>query len=547
MCGIAAYINNEQGLEFLKSALVNLQYRGYDSGGIYLNWGKDKNIRKRWEGPFSEERLKLEQYSLPPAPPLFGLAHTRWATHGKSCAKNTHPIRSGRVVIVHNGTLENFEQHSTRIVNKGAWLHTETDTEVIAAYIDLFIGHGSILRDAVKKTIEVLDDIGAFVVCCDKSVEIIAYTDGPPLFYTINGLVCSSLAEFDGFSEYARAISPGSPIELTSEAITYQLDKLELDKTVEIISVPEKVERFTNTSTYNMFSEIKEQQGLTINPVPFLGQRMVIVGCGSSYYAGMMAAKFLREWDADVSVEYATEVQFCRLVDTYILVSQSGESKDVIDFAKRLNREWKQRLLTESDLSNIIVVQNKDQSPLSQVFDGECEVVNIGVGPEIGVAATKTFTASYLSLIGAQGPINNMEVTDSVLDYCDLNGKMISRFKNVLILGTGEYYPLALEFALKLKEIAQIHAEAMPAAEIKHGPIALIDKDTLTVVLNPPGNEQVENNIRQIAARDGVVINVESDSLLDCVLKVQLISYFATLDKGLDCDKPRNLAKTVTV
>jgi len=546
MCGIAAFINNEFGLNFLKDALTGLQYRGYDSGGIYLNWGKDLestatifDIRKRWEGPFSEE--KLEKYSLPPAPPLFGLAHTRWATHGKSCAKNTHPIRYGRVVIVHNGTLENFEQHSTYIVNKGSWLHTETDTEVIAAHIDLFIGHGSTLREAVEKTIEVLDEIGAFVVCCDKSLEIIAYTDGPPLFYTTNGLVCSSLEEFDGFSEYARAISPGVTMEFTNKIIPW-----ELDKAVEIISVPEKVEKFTNTSTYNMFHEIKEQQGLIGQPIPDLYERTVIVGCGSSYYAGMMAAVFLRNFDLDVSVEYATEAKYNRHVRNYILVSQSGESKDVLDFAKELNRASK--LLLGSNLDKIIIVQNKSISPLRQIFEvHDVDVVNINAGPEIGVAATKTFTATYLSLISAYGPVKNMEVTDSVLDYCQLHGKMVSRFKNILVLGTESYYPLALETALKLKEIAQIHAEAMPAAEIKHGPIALIDKDTLTLVLNPPGNNKVDNNIRQIGARDGVVINIESDSLLDCVLKVQLISYFAALDKGLDCDKPRNLAKTVTV
>jgi len=547
MCGIIAFAKSTDDPSFVLDILKALQYRGYDSGGLCFQTTDHTKVQRKWLGGVPDLKLPSYDYTM-------GMAHTRWATHGKVNKKNTHPITSGNVTIVHNGIVENHQKYAgTR--------HTDTDTEAIATYINDRIMMGWSIVEAIEQAAEFFNNkMGAFVLHWDTVPRrsgltppvwnaLFAYTDGPPLYYTRSGLICSNLEVLSGYEKEAFLIDSGGIVEISEG----QIIRRKMGAT--LLDVPEIA--IANFDEAYMPREIQEQLDLildrkTYTKIIYADERTVMLGCGSSYYAAMVAACILRTEGYDVTAEYATEAQFNKRAKNYIFVSQSGETKDLIDFKRKYREQLKGKQL--------VYVQNKATSPLSQSFDYHgAVVVNIKAGPEIGVAATKTFTLSILSLLEIAGIKTKLSSIvkgigdhwQHTLDHCKEMGEYIAGFKNVLILGTEEYYPLALEAALKFKEIAQIHAEAMPAAEIKHGPIALVDKNTLTLVLRSPrkahGNK-VEDNIRQIQARGGPVIDLVGQQwLLDTIIRFQLIALYATSFKGLDCDKPRNLAKTVTV
>ncbi|WP_339924609.1 glutamine--fructose-6-phosphate transaminase (isomerizing) [uncultured Cyclobacterium sp.] len=610
MCGIVAYIGSREAYPIILKGLQRLEYRGYDSSGVAL-LDKELSVYKKM-GKVAELESSLVGKNLHAHS---GIGHTRWATHGEPSDRNAHPHRSksGKLAMVHNGIIENFLPIKKELLQKGYVFESETDTEVLLHFIDdIYQNDAENLEEAVRIALKRI--VGAYVIIIldqDQPDTLIAARKGSPLVIGI------------GKNEHFLASDASPIIEYTKEVVYINDYEMAIVKPDELILKNPGNERITPFITkldmelaaiekggyeHFMLKEIFEQPTAVFdclrgrldakNGTITMGgidqhldllkeaKRIIIVGCGTSWHAGLLAEYVLEELcRIPVEVEYASEFRYRNPVinpgDVIIAVSQSGETADTLVALEN----------AKSKGAFIFGVVNVVGSSIARLSEAGAYT---HAGPEIGVASTKAFTAQLavlymiaiklgyakgtLSKEKYQHYINELSlVPEKIQDVLNTAGsieKLAAKYqqaRDFLFLGRGYNFPIALEGALKLKEISYIHAEGYPAAEMKHGPIALVE-ETLPVVFVATKDlyhEKLVSNAREIKARKGMVLAVvtENDTVFEeiaddiisvpaadeliapliSVVPLQLLAYYTGLAKGLDVDKPRNLAKSVTV
>ena len=609
MCGIVAYSGSRAAQGILIEGLKRLEYRGYDSSGICIQNGKGIKVA-RAKGKLAALEASISE----PMAGTVGIGHTRWATHGAPSVENAHPHSSmdGTIAVVHNGIIENYAIIKTALQKEGVIFKSETDTEVIAHLVAKFYknnGPGS-LSKAVREALNALE--GAFGIVVISSHEpgvLVGARRGSPLVLGV------------GENEFFLASDASAIVEHTQKVIYLdENDMVELNGNYKITNqASAEVRREIQNVEFSaeqvakgnfehfMLKEIFEQPTTVLNSMRGrvmleLGtaklqglnlvqqelrsiQRIIIAACGTSFYAAKVGEYVIEELAGiPVEVEYASEFRYRNPIITdktlVFVISQSGETADTLAAL----REAKQKGATVLGICNVV------GSTIGRETDGG---VYLHAGPEIGVASTKAFTSqvTVLTLIalllGRQrrvSPDTGMRICKALLDIPNqiseilkLNdsiktiAKQYKDAANFLYLGRGYNYPVALEGALKLKEISYIHAEGYPAAEMKHGPIALIDKNMPTVVIAPTDSlfDKVLSNMQEVKARGGRIIAITDadDSqiagMADHIIKIpkthpmltplltvvplQLLAYHIAVMRGCDVDTPRNLAKSVTV
>jgi glucosamine--fructose-6-phosphate aminotransferase (isomerizing) len=599
MCGIVGYIGNDYAVPILLSALERLEYRGYDSAGIAIIENGKLIVEKR-VGKIRElvRALWGKNYKS-----NIGIGHTRWATHGEPSEINAHPHTddTNSFAIVHNGIIENYLELKKELIEKGHNFKSDTDTEVIVHLIaENYKGD---LLDAVLETVKKLKGAFAFAVISTKEADkIVGVKKGSPLIVGIGkgeNFLASDIPAILPYTKNVISLDDGEVAVLTKDKVEiFDFSGMPVSK--EIFVVPwDILSAEKGGFKHFMLKEIFEQpKALTDTVGGFLSQdlnfpfdinainRIITVACGTSYHAGLVG-KYWIEKIAKIPNEviYASEFRYADTpIDEntlVIAVSQSGETADT-RFAA---------LSAKEKGASVLSIVNVVGSSLDRESDF---TLYTHAGPEIGVAATKTFTAQlavlYLTaqlfarkreLIDREEFYRNIErlnetarLMEKVLELSDKIAEVASQFKkykNFLYLGRWLSYPIALEGALKLKEISYIHAEGYPAGEMKHGPIALIDDNMPVVAIAPRDRvyEKMISNIEEVLSRKGKLISVgfENDKLLEekskvylpvpeveedfspflTVVPLQLLAYHIADQLGLDVDQPRNLAKTVTV
>ena len=613
MCGIVGYLGNGKVYEILINGLKRLEYRGYDSAGVALvSPDGDLNIYKA-KGKVSA----LESYCADKdLRAVAGIAHTRWATHGEPSDCNAHPHFSedGKLALVHNGTIENYQLLRDALTQHGCKFHTETDTEVLVQLIEwIRTTNGCSLVEAVREALRQV--VGAYamaVVEKDNPDTIIAARKSSPLVVGIGkdeyflGSDASPFIEYTDQVVYVEddeiaVIQRGQPLKLIN--LDNQESRVDVHKLELSIAQLEK-----GGYPHFMLKEIFEQpntlrdcirgrvvkggehvylNGVIDSREKFLNcNRIIIVACGTSWHAALLGKQLIQDMcRIPVEVEYASEFRYSHPVitdkDIVIAVSQSGETADTLAAIQ----------IAKSKGAFVYGISNVVGASIPRETDSG---TYIHVGPEIGVASTKAFTGqvtvftmlalAIAELKGTMTPGQIREVgtalhriPELVKQTLKLNDDIrtlsliYTYARNFLYLGRGYSYPVALEGALKLKEISYIHAEGYPAAEMKHGPIALIDSEMPSVIIAPKDHlyGKIVSNVQQVKSRGGSIIAIvtEGDTeirdLADHVLEVpevpecltplitsiplQLLSYYIAINKGKDVDMPRNLAKSVTV
>ncbi|HEX8264313.1 MAG TPA: glutamine--fructose-6-phosphate transaminase (isomerizing) [Pyrinomonadaceae bacterium] len=619
MCGIVGYVGNKQVVPVIIDGLRKLEYRGYDSAGIAVVDDHHKLEIRRAEGKL---RNLEECIRLSPLDGNYGIGHTRWATHGRPTEENAHPHRdcTGRIVVVHNGIIENYSQLKDRLRASDHRFVTETDTEVVAHLIEEKMRDGAAnLELAVRQTVKELRGIFALsIISSDEPDTIIAVREGPPVVIGLGDgefFVASDVPPIlqhtrDVFFLGDREIAvlnrdsvrvtdfDGNIVEPVQQRITW--DPIAAEKggfkhfmLKEIYEQPRAV-RDTVQGRISLDTGRVYLDPMQITDEDFRQVTSIkIAACGTSWHAGL-AGKYMIEQLARVPVEvdYASEFRYRSPVldenTLLIVISQSGETADTIAALREAKQQG----------CKILAICNVQGSMITRESDG---TILTHAGPEIGVASTKAFTSQMVALylfalyLGqlrgkldgekakyhaqqlAELPVKIENLLNDSDDIEELS-KEFFRCTDFLYLGRGINFPVALEGALKLKEISYIHAEGYPAGEMKHGPNALIDERLPVVIVNPreTGNAQSElryekthSNIVEVKARDGIVISIltegdemsskvsdhvvsipEASDLLMPILAVvplQLLSYHIAVRRGCDVDQPRNLAKSVTV
>jgi glucosamine--fructose-6-phosphate aminotransferase (isomerizing) len=610
MCGIVGYIGYKEAFPILISGLKRLEYRGYDSAGVSILNGEVKTFKRKGKVSELEDFVKEKDIRG-----CIGIGHTRWATHGEPNDINAHPHTSmnGHFTIIHNGIIENYAVLKKKLEQRGYTFKSATDTEVLANLIEYIYLRGQISAEtAVCLALhKVVGAYGLVIICSDEIDKIIAARKGSPLVIGV------------GKDEYFIASDATPIIEHTNSVIYLNDDDVAVIKRGELSLKTIRNDKQTpiihtlnleigeiekNGFDHFMLKEIFEQPrsildtfrgrvssdlseirlGGLYDVMPRLAQakRIIIIGCGTSWHAGLVGEYLLEEFARiPVEVEYASEFRYRNPViykdDVVIAISQSGETADTLAAIKQAKEAGALVL----GICNVV-----GSSIPRETHAG----VYTHAGPEIGVASTKAFTAQVtvltmmaITLGMTRGIISNEEgkhlieelsaIPDKIqktLDNDDKYTQIAGLFKdatNFLYLGRGYLFPVALEGALKLKEISYIHAEGYPAAEMKHGPIALIDNKMPVVVIatHDQSYEKIVSNIQEVKARKGIVIAVinEGDQVIgkmaDYVLEVpvtdfavaplvtivplQLLSYHIAVMRGCNVDQPRNLAKSVTV
>ncbi|WP_298638924.1 glutamine--fructose-6-phosphate transaminase (isomerizing) [uncultured Prevotella sp.] len=613
MCGIVGYIGYREAYPILINGLKRLEYRGYDSAGVALiNAGGELSVYKS-----KGKVVDLEAFCADKdVSGTVGIAHTRWATHGEPSSVNAHPhySESKNLAIIHNGIIENYSDLKKKLVSEGVHFRSDTDTEVIVQLIEYIQTKKNVdLLTAVQLTLHQL--IGAYAIAVlDKRQknQIIAARKQSPLVIGVGkdefflGSDATPIIEYTDKVVYLdddniAVIRLGEDlkvvniqnIKLSPEVKTIDLNLGQIEKggyphfmLKEIFDQPECLGNCMrgriNTEANNVtLSAVIDYKKYLLN-----AKRIIIVACGTSWHAGLIGKQVLESFcRIPVEVEYASEFRYRNPVinrdDVVIAISQSGETADTLAAVK----------LAKENGAFVYGICNAIGSSIPRATDTGSY---IHVGPEIGVASTKAFTGQVtvlimlaLALAKAKGTISEKHYSDVVKELAvipekikkmlELNDRIseLSRSftyaRNFLYLGRGYSYPVALEGALKLKEISYIHAEGYPAAEMKHGPIALIDSDMPVVVIAPRDDmyKKVLSNIQEIKARRGKIIAlvskgddtisqiadevIEMPETLECLepliasVPLQLLAYHIAVCKGKDVDQPRNLAKSVTV
>jgi len=608
MCGIVGYIGGREAAPLLLESLKKLEYRGYDSAGIAVLSDGQVTIR-RCEGKLANlERILFQR----PVQGSVGIGHTRWATHGRPSETNAHPHRVGEVVVVHNGIIENYLELKEHLLKRGARFESETDTEIVAHLVDEKIQNGMDFLTAVQKSLRQIHGSYALVFLNEKNPDrlIVAKNSTPIVVGWGEGesFVASDIPALLDYTRKVTFLEDGEIAEVTAEGFRI------LDGRGKTIRRPFKEITWDTVAArkggyrHFMLKEIHEQpraladtfrgrislkegevtlEGIHLNASEAKRiNRIHLVACGTAWHAALVG-KFMLEEIAQIpaEVDYGSEFRYrTPLIDSrslFLLVSQSGETADTLA-AVDIGRAKK---------AKIVSICNVVDSSLTRKSDG---VLYTHAGPEISVASTKAFTtqltALYLLAIGLgqlRGCLKRAEAKRLLEDLMHLPHwveealKLESALENLarelmgasdfLYLGRGINYPIALEGALKLKEISYIHAEGYPAGEMKHGPIALIDEKMPVVVLLPKDRyfQKSLGNLKEVESRDGKVIALtDQDSgliesaayrvftvpkashfLTPIVLTIplQLLAYHIAVQRGTDVDQPRNLAKSVTV
>ena len=620
MCGIVGYIGQNEAYPVLIAGLKKLEYRGYDSAGVALVNGQDKlNIYKTKGKVANLEELAADK----DCDGHIGIAHTRWATHGEPSADNAHPhvSMSGDLALVHNGIIENYQVLKEQLIDRGYQFKSSTDTEVLVQLIDSYYQQNG--KDLVSAVCQSLNDVvGAYAIAvieCKNPDHIVAARQSSPLvvgvgkdnkdFYIASD--ATPIVEYtdkvvyleDGQIADIRLGQDLEIINLNHKSCTYAIKTVDLDISKlskggfdhfmlkEIFDQPQCLKDcmsgrlfvdqenpLNNHIVLSALTEYKERL--------MAAKHIIIVACGTSWHAGLIGKQLIEKMCRKrVNVEYASEFRYGDPVidsdDVVIAISQSGETADTLAAIK----------LAKQHGVLIFGIVNGVGSSIARETDTG---IYIHVGPEIGVASTKAFTGQvtvltlfaltlghelgtlstheYVEMIGELAEIPNKMHT--VLEHTPMIARMAKTFTyahNFLYLGRGVNYPVALEGALKLKEISYIHAEGYPAAEMKHGPIALVDTDMPIVFLATHHQlyEKIISNMQEVKSRNGRILAVVTegdeqvkkiaDSVLEIpqtlnalvpllsVLPLQILAYYVAVDKGLDVDMPRNLAKSVTV
>ena len=613
MCGIVGYIGNKEAYPIIINGLKRLEYRGYDSAGFVVNAGKF--ISEKTKGKVSDLEEKSAKDTLSGA--TFGIGHTRWATHGVPNDVNSHPhfSNSGKLVIVHNGIIENYQPIKQRLLKEGYVFHSDTDTEVLINFIEYIKNKKQLsLEEAVRYALN--EVVGAYAIAVmeeDHPSKMVVARLGSPLVIGIGEnefYIASDASPFIEYTQNALYLEDGemATIEFNQEIQVRKIhNNEEVDPTIQELKLSiDAIEK--GGYEHFMLKEIFEQpqsiqdtmrgrlledhttkiSGINNNLKQFLSaDRIVIVACGTSWHAGLVGEYLFEELARiPVEVEYASEFRYRNPVinpsDVVIAISQSGETADTLAALK----------LAKERGAFIYGICNVVGSSIARLTDSGTYT---HAGPEIGVASTKAFTTqlTVLTLLALhlghkKGIIDHTtykKLCQNLALVPDLVAKTIEMTKdkvieiaqeykdvsNCIYLGRGYNFPVALEGALKLKEISYIHAEGYPAAEMKHGPIALIDENMPVIFLAPSKGhyEKVVSNAQEIKARKGKIIavvtenDIQMSSLADHTLEIpevdeifspilsviplQLLSYHIATMRGCNVDQPRNLAKSVTV
>jgi glucosamine--fructose-6-phosphate aminotransferase (isomerizing) len=607
MCGIVGYVGPRPALDVLLSGLERLEYRGYDSVGVAIQSASGLVVRKV-AGRVPQLRCRIDAARLEGA---CGVGHTRWATHGAPSDRNAHPHSdcTGNVAVVHNGIIENADALRSRLENTGHEFTTETDTEVLAHLIE--DAPGDSLEERVRSALtDVEGTYGLAVVTADDPGTIVVARRGSPVLIGVGDGEMFVASDASAILEYTRsvvylddgdlAVLTADGYRVTDEAAQPQwrgVDAIEWDAEASALGgyphfmlkeICEQPETVRNTLRGRLMAAegTARLNGLNLTDELCAGvRRVVIVGCGTSWHAGLVGRHIIEELAGiPVEVEYASEFRYRRLLampgTLTVAMSQSGETADTLE-ALRAARAAGARVM---GLVNVV------GSTIAREADGG---VYLHAGPEIGVASTKAFTSQLVALLllglhlGRRRGMSveaGRRVVEQLEELPDLVARTLAveaqvrevaeQFagtSNALYLGRGPQFPVALEGALKLKEISYIHAEGYPAAEMKHGPIALIDAAMPVVCLAPTDGvyAKIVSNMREVKARGGRIIAVTTEGNGDlggvadhCIpvppapplvapvltaIPLQLLAYHIAVLRGCDVDRPRNLAKSVTV
>jgi glutamine---fructose-6-phosphate transaminase (isomerizing) len=608
MCGIVAAAAQRDVAPLLIVGLKALEYRGYDSAGLaVLENGEVHRVRAK-----GKVREMEALYNADPFSGGTGIAHTRWATHGVPNESNAHPHVAGRVALVHNGIIENYASLRAQLQKNGHVFTSETDTEVIAALVDQNISKGMHLRDAVLATVRSLEGAYAIaVISRDEPGRVVGARRGAPLLVGVGigenflGSDAQALIQVTNKIIY---LDEDDVVEITRDSLQiYTLDGTPVKRTMHESELSaDAVER--GEYRHYMQKEIFEQpravadtlearigpSGVLPNIFGAGGEALLatvkgihIIACGTSYHAGMVAKYWIEEYARlPVSVEVASEYRYREAVvpdgTLFIAISQSGETADTLAAMRESRRRGYVGTLAICNVPESSVVREADLKLMTRA------------GPEIGVASTKAFTTQLTALalltlhLAKQQGLDSKRYNDLCAqlqhlpraiedalklesDIVELAGRFILRH-HALFLGRGAHYPVALEGSLKLKEISYIHAEAYPAGELKHGPLALVDEDMPVVAVAPNGPllDKLKSNLQEVRARGGELIvfadtaaHIDGNATRGSILRIdaggdfiapavftvplQLLAYHVAVLRGTDVDQPRNLAKSVTV
>ncbi|MDT8444538.1 MAG: glutamine--fructose-6-phosphate transaminase (isomerizing) [Desulfuromonadales bacterium] len=608
MCGIVGYIGPQQATPIVLDGLRKLEYRGYDSAGIATLDQGQVNIRRAEGKLVNLEKILLER----PLIGQIGVGHTRWATHGRPSEINAHPHNAGGFVVVHNGIIENYLDLKTSLREQGHHFNSDTDTEIIAHLVEEHYKECADFEAAVRKALgDVRGAYAVAILCQQEPDKLIAAKQGSPLvvgqgqgeFYVASDIpaMLSHTREMifleDGelvvFTLESMAITTldGAPVEKTSKTITWSPVMAEKGgyRHFMLKEIFEQPRAIADTITGRIREEraevFLEELGLDADFLHEL-ERIYIVACGTSWHAALVG-KFLLEKHARIPVEVDIASEF-RYRDPLVtaktltlVISQSGETADTLAALRE----------THGKGGKVLAICNVVESSIARESDG---VIYTHAGPEIGVASTKAFTTQLVALYlftlyigGLRGNLDQearrtmldalVSLPRKVEECLELNetieqaAQSLMHASDFLYLGRGNQYPIALEGALKLKEISYIHAEGYPAGEMKHGPIALIDEQLPVVVIAPHNEtfEKVAANMEEVQARGGRVVAITDeaasgltdraeivlvvpqtvDDLMPILTSIplQLLAYHIAVLKGTDVDQPRNLAKSVTV
>ena len=618
MCGIVGYVGPKKVVPLILDGLKRLEYRGYDSAGIAVVQPDGKLDIRRAPGKLRnlEESLRAK-----PLDGVYGIGHTRWATHGRPTEENAHPHRdcSGQIVVVHNGIIENYLELKHQLTAEGHKFVTETDTEIIAHLIEKFAKAGSNLEESVMKAVKVMTGAYALVAISTRDPQkIVAARLGPPIVVGLSENESFVASDIPAILQHTRSVvfladgdiailTPagvkftdfdGKPVSRPPQHITW--DPIMAEKGGYKHFMQKEIFEQPRAVRDTLIGRISQDTGrvflddMDITAEEFLKFESVkLIACGTSWHAAL-AGKFMIERIAQIPVEvdYGSEFRYRDPIvdkrDLVIAISQSGETADTLAAMREAAQKG----------GKILGICNVVGSMLTREAKG---TVYTHAGPEIGVASTKAFTCQLTALLltalylgqvrGKLAPADNIKLMqeltrlpqkiEEVLQRdpaIEALARLLFRHTDFLYLGRGIHYPIALEGALKLKEISYIHAEGYPAGEMKHGPNALIDENLPVVVIatrdeNDPASmtryEKTISNMQEVAARDGIVIAIVTEGdklakpiathvieishapeLLTPIIEIvplQLLAYHIAVRRGCDVDQPRNLAKSVTV
>ena len=607
MCGIVGAIAQREVMPILIEGLKRLEYRGYDSAGIVIQESTGRLQRIRSVGKVSALEERLAQTSVTGD---LGIAHTRWATHGLPAERNAHPHMSGeQVAVVHNGIIENHAQLREELAANGYSFSSETDTEVIAHLLACLLKQNSNLLEAVRGTIARL--VGAYalaVVSPDEPERIVVARAGSPLVVGIGlgeNFIASDVFALLPVTQRFLFLEEGDVAEIRRDSVSvFDADGAPVEREV---STSQMAASTADKGPYRhyMLKEIFEQPAVVAETLEgrihkgrlleesfgYDARRLFdttknvhIIACGTSYHAGLVARYWLEDCGIPCSVEVASEYRYRNVVvppeTLFVTISQSGETADTLAALRGMRSAGYLGSLTVCNVPESSLVRESDVALMTRA------------GPKIGVASTKAFTTQLVALRlltlalakrHGQTEQQQRELVDElhalprqmevVLKLSDNIAQMAEAFaekEHALFLGRGAFYPIAMEGALKLKEISYIHAEAYPAGELKHGPLALVDAEMPVICALPDGPllEKVLSNLQEVRAREGELflfsdqkVKIELDNYQNLTLDdicpstspivytvpLQLLAYHVAVLKGTDVDQPRNLAKSVTV